>query len=97
MREPRAFRQHRGNVGVAGRQFLGHDARRERVSAGAAALLGQSEACAGPICEACVDLRQQQAAVALTSSRSALSATGLISRVTKSRTVSRISSCSELS
>ena len=32
-----------------------------------------------------------------TSSRSALSATGLISRVTKSRTVSRISNCSALS
>ncbi len=40
MREPRAFRQHGGNVGVAGRQFLGHDARGQRVGAGAAALLG---------------------------------------------------------
>ena len=34
MRQPRCFRQYAGDIGVAGRQFLGHDAGSERIGAG---------------------------------------------------------------
>ena len=44
MREPRAFRQHGGNVGIARRQLLGDDAGGERIDAGAAAILRQRQA-----------------------------------------------------
>ncbi len=41
--ERRRLRQHRRDVGIAGRQFLGHDAAGERVGAGAAGILRQRE------------------------------------------------------
>ena len=95
MTEPRGRRQHRGDVGIAGRQLLGHDAAGEMIGAGAAAILRQGQRAQAHL-RGLVDELASAAAGRATSSRSALSATGLISRVTKSRTVSRISSCSAL-
>ena len=69
--------------------------RRERIGAGAAAILRQRQAAQAHL-RGLVEQIDRAGVRSHTSSRSALSATGLISRVTKSRTVSRISNCSEL-
>ena len=63
MGQPRGFRKRAGKVGVAGRQFLGHDAAGERIDPGAAARLRQSERAQAQL-RAGVDLGRQQAAVA---------------------------------
>ena len=63
MSEPRAFRKRGGKVGVAGCQFLGHDAAGQRIHPGAAALLRQSERAQAQL-RGGVDLVRQQAAVA---------------------------------
>ena len=62
MRETRSLRQHAGDIGIAHRQFLGDDARGERVGAGATERLRQSERAQAEL-RGRVDLRRQQTAV----------------------------------
>ena len=43
MTEPRGRREYGGNVGIAGRQFFGHDAAGEMIRASAAAIFRQGQ------------------------------------------------------